>query len=381
MLRNLFRSSVAFACVALALKSASAQGLEFNPYEPSLTPIASATAPAVHWETNFLDAYVNSLEQNLPLVVLFTEPGDSPDREAVEEASHSRLALESDVLVPYADRAIFATCELKEFGTAGSDEFGVRVAWRLGITISPTLAVLAPNFYDLTCTFSSIGTNGETLRKDLNAILIRAVSPEATWNPPSPAFAVDQLADAMKRGELHRVRASFAYSFSEPMRAQVNLGTEISNAKLRLQETIAAVFGTPVEAFDEIGDAERLKTALRRFIDHEVVEVTTSDDVTQVRVHWTVRDGNSVEDSYETFQVVHENNGYRLISSTLSDDTAGVEAWVRQNQNVPALLEQVRVDVERGRYGTAAEAREAALRSALSDETAAVGMNSSGATP
>lgn len=381
MFRKAFRSSVAFACLAVSIEAANAQGLEFNPYEPSLAPIAPAAAPVVRWESNIFEAYVKSLEQDLPLVVLFVEPSDSLDRQAVEEARQARLTLESDVLPRYSDRAIFATCELRERGAAGSDDFATKLIGRLGVTISPTLVVLAANSYDLTCTFSSIGTNAETLKKELNAILIRAASPEMTWNPPSPAYAVDQLADAMKQGQLHRVRASFTSSFADPMRNQINLGVEIFNAKQRLQQSISDFFGTPMESLDEISDSDRLRTSLKRFIDHEVLEVTTTGDVTQVRVHWTVRDGNTVQDSYETFQTVRENNGYRLISSTLADDTAGVEAWVRNNQNVPALIEQVRLDVERGRYGTAAEAREAALRSVLPVDTATVGVNSFGGTP
>jgi hypothetical protein len=354
---------------SLPLHAEDVPRFEFNPYEPHLDPAPGiSVTKSVELVPDVLDTFVKAVDNNLPLVVLFVEPADSTDRNLILESDEARRVLETDVLTPYANDAMFAVCELSETFEAGDDEYGFRVARHLGVSTTPTLVVVAPNIHDLTVSFSAIGGRAIAgLKKDLNAILVRATTPELTWNPPSPAAAAMQLGEALKNGQMHRVRASFASGYSIPLKERIDLAVRVGNAKRNLLSTIDAVFGPQTESLAGIDDDEAQIASVRRCISHEVLEVTTADDATQVRIRWIIRDGDTVHDGVENFNAVFERGGWRLISENVERDIADVEAWVKHWHMLPEQLEQVSRDVEAGRITSATDARAAALHVATTE--------------
>jgi hypothetical protein len=370
----MFKSSISCVLVtgfalslgSLPIHAEDSPRFEFNPFEPLFTPEPAPGIPStksVELVPDVLDPFVEAVDNNLPLVVLFVEPADSTDRDLVRESAEARRVLETDVLPPFADDAKFAVCELSETVKPGDDEYGLRVARHLGVSTTPTLVVIAPNTHELNATFSAIGVHSIAgLKKDLNAVLIRGTTPEVTWNPPSPAAAALQMGEALKEGKMHRVRASFASGYSVPLKERIDLAVRIGNAKRALLGSIDSVFGPQDEGLPGIDDDEAQIASVRRCISHEVLDVTTADDVTRVRIQWTIRDGDTVHDGVENFTAVYECGGWRLISENVERDIADVEAWVKRWHMLPEQLEQIRRDVEAGRFATAAEARAAALQ-------------------
>ncbi|MFO0916505.1 MAG: hypothetical protein U0795_26345 [Pirellulales bacterium] len=117
---------------------------------PTLGQESPPNSKRIAWRTSVLDAFVEAVENNKPLVVVFlANPSYRP--ESGDNLSNREWA-ELDELVVHelADEAVFAVAQFDQRLGRVADEYGHRMFFHLKLTALPTISVIAPRTDALT---------------------------------------------------------------------------------------------------------------------------------------------------------------------------------------------------------------------------------------
>ena len=322
-------------------------------------PVGAATAPAVVWHANGLDAMVEAVENHKALVVLFrNDPADDSSRFGRTTIE----GLQADGLAEFRDRAVFVEVVFhRVVGTR--DEWGIRLARHLKITDSPTLSIVAPNEERVTEVSRSEGffTTAE-LKDSLRANLSGALDVKRSWLPTKSRDLVTMFEEALAKAD----RRMHAACFVEPIRSRMievaDAQTALGNSKRRLLAAIDERFGLQTERLTFVDDDEEAAREMREVTGVEHVVAVMQPEGAELEMLVTrVKPSGAVKKQTEKLLVVVERHGLRFTCRNVQENEKNLVEQVALLNGQAADFDAVTARVAAGAFDTAEAAREHAI--------------------
>jgi hypothetical protein len=355
------------------LLTASVRATEF-------APTVAASPKSVAWRTSMLDAFVEAIENEKRLVVLFALDPSQPTIDGRRVSIEQRLEFDRPELAALADSAVFVVCYYDSTTGRMHDEFAERVRAHFKITTLPTVSTI----FNRTDTLAEAGRfegffGAAELAKGLMEDLQRpmttsveqgqsgAVAPPSAA-PGTPSEAVRCYEEALTSGDAHALSEMFAEPYGTGYASMVSSVGELSMAKQRFRSALDQQFGHASAPLDFGHDLE----AMRRNLEY-VTEVaflslkSMTEDRAIVEVRITQTD---VAPFVADLELAREGNVWRMLPSNRHevDLLAYYQSTSSESRLYAIQLDQIAEQVLRGTFSNREQALQAVTAACSRDD-------------
>lgn len=335
-------------------------------------PPAVPSPKSIAWRTSMHDAFVEAVENEKRLVVLFALDPSQPTVDGRRVSIEQRLEFDRPELAALADRAVFVVCYFDSNTSKMHDEFAERVRAHLKITTLPTVSTILNRTDVLTEAgrfegLFSAADLAKGLEEDLQRPLTTNVEPQQIEafrapfsSPDSPSEAVRCYEEALANGDVYALSQMFAEPFGTGYASMVAAAGELSLAKQRFCSALDQQFGRGHTAPDFGHDLEAMRRNLQ-FIKEvaflSVKSITADRAVVEVRISQT-----DVATFVADIELAKEGNAWRILPSNRHE--VNLPAYYESTSN-EARLHAIEVDriterVRRGEFSSREQAVQAA---------------------
>lgn len=290
------------------------------------------TVKRIVWQPNVFEAFVQALEDQRPLVVLFASAPSYRPESGKNHSNELMKQLEDPAAQALADEAVYTICHYDHASGKLSDEFGRRMWVHLKLDALPTMCILAPRTDRLTEVSRMQGSfPAAKIVEHLKVNLPKALSPEALAPdnpsaapipapapaaaaslpaPATPAEAIGQLSQAVRAGDSLAV-ANLLTAPYVPLYTEVTVAAgRLGAAKRRLLAAMDVQFGAAEDAIPYGDDDTELREDLQKMSMTLLPEGTYPElklFIARVRIDLKSGKSKTVE-----LRVVREEDGWKI---------------------------------------------------------------------
>lgn len=331
---------------------------------PAMPAAAPVDAPAVIcWRTSVLDAFVEAVENNKPLVVLFASDPSHVAANGTNASNEQWAEFNRPEVQALAGQAVFVLCHYDWENGRMRDEYGDRVCRYINITDLPTVVVISPRTDALveTARFERVHSSAELVQglRDAFARLLGAdnvpsqaigheVFKASFANPTTPEEAFQCYATAVQNADPYGVARMMIAPYSAQYAGMLNTATELAASKARFQQALNETFGAVAETVGLGIDFDSFRDSLRQYKEVSFQRVVSqTETLATYEIVFEMVDGSRAA---EVVEFGREGGVWRIIppSSQLAGLSNSYDEQANQMKFMAMQLDLVTDQIRRG---------------------------------